>query len=318
VRIAAGLVIVILIAGSRALADVSGISLTVNAPSYSGPCPAAIVFVATVSGDPRTVFGFTFSGDGFPQSKTLYAFITDSGVRSVDDEISVDSAHAGSFNRQVEVTRYERGIGGSMVSKGTLKSVPIAVSVTCMASTPSPAPAVPVYDSLNGVAVGDAPALVLARLGLHPPGWARGAQSGATQMGEVRQFPTDAGNATMMLLFDTSIQVVMVQALNGKRPSIIDPYGIKLNDPLDRLTSLRGKADKVEDKSVQGTPNKSDTIDHSDVWRGLHDPVESDSTYIYGRDDSIRWEYTIKNNQVSSIRIVDCRVAGTCTAAKHG
>jgi hypothetical protein len=312
--------------GISANADVSGVVLTANTASYSGTCPVDIVFIATISGDPGTTFGHKFSGAGFPSSKSLYGFIPDSGSISIDDSISVDATHAGSIERHVEITVFVPAIGGSMFPSKHITSKPVIVSVTCAPSsgstplvgaTPSPVTTTPAYQSLNGVAVGDAPAPVLARLGLHPPGWAGGSPSGTTPNGEVREFQTDGGNATMMLLFDTTIQVVMVQEVANKTSSIIDPYGIGLGNAVSHLVSVRGNANMVDDSNFDLNPKKNDTIDNDTIWHGLHNPIESDLTYIYGRDDGIRWEYTIKDNQVTSIRVVDCRIAGMCTPAKH-
>lgn len=290
--------------------------------NYSGQCPTTITFTATIIGDPGTILGYQFVGDGAPPTKQLYGFIEPSGDITVTSQLQVDSAHAGSFFRQLKVTRYVRGIGGSMVAQDTFDSDKQPYSVTCVDAAPSPkvsvtpSPAPSPNASLDGVAVGEAPAPVLARLGLHPPGWARGAPSGTLPAGEVRQFEADNGNATMMLFFDTTIEVVMVQAVDKRTAAVTDPYGIKLNDPLDHLVGVRGKPDKLEDKSVQQGPGNSDTIDHLTVWRGLQNPIDSDSTYIYGQDDGIRWEYAIRRSQVNSIRVVDCRIAGMCTAAK--
>ncbi len=313
--------------------------------NYSGQCPVTITFAATITGDPGDVLGYQFVGDGAPATKALYGFLETSGVLTVTSELHVDAGHAGSFFRQIKVTRYVQTVGGTQAAQETFDSDKEPYSVTCIAasgaspgvgSSPSPIPTAPVYSgaspgvgstpgptptalvyfTLDGVTVGYAPAPTLARLGLHPPGWARGAPTGSLPAGEVRQFEVDSDNATMMLFFDTVIEVVMVQAVANKTSSITDPYGIKLNDPLDRLIGVRGKADKVEDKSIQRGPGNSDTIDHLTVWRGLTGPVESDSTYIYGPDDGVRWEYAIKGDQVNSIRIVDCRFRGMCASSK--
>jgi hypothetical protein len=322
-----GLIAAVTTSASGAQADVSKVSLIGNSQTYSGSCPIDIVFTAIVTGDPGTILSHKFSGSGFSASKTFYDYIDESGSISINDTVTVDSAHAGSYDRQVEITTYVRAIGGSSFPKAHFKSAPVTFSVTCVAS-PSPAPSIggttsttgaaPIYSSLDGVAVGDAPAPVLARLGLHPPGWAAGsAPKGSAEAGEVRQFNIDRGNATMMLFFGPTIQVVMIQTVANSPSSIADPYGIHLNSSLNDLIKMRGNADKVEDKTVL-YPSNSDTIDHSTVWQGLHNPIVSDSNYIYGRDDGIRWEYTIKDNKVSSIRVVDCRVAGVCTPTKPG
>ena len=293
--------------GASARDLVSSVTLTAQTSAYSGPCPADIAFVATVIGEPGTVIGIKFSGSGFPPSKGTFGYITETGSVSIENSVSVDASHTGTFDRHVEITPYYGPVGG-MSPTATISSKPVTYSVACVAtpapaatsgSAPTPLATAAINLSLDGVAVGDAPAPVLARLGLHPPGWAAhgAAPSGSIAAGEFRVFPTDNGNAIMMLLFDATIQLVMVQAVANKSSSIADPYGIHLNDSLNDLTKVRGSADKIEAKSV-------------------HDPTDIEYTYYYGRDDGIRWEYAIKDNRITSIGVVDCRIAGVCTPTK--
>lgn len=311
------------VAGARP--NVSSVSLIASTPTYSGPCPIDIVFVATINGDAGTVIGFKFSGPGFPPTKTLFSYIPISGTVSINDTVTVDAAHSGTFDREVEITPYESGSLGSSPEE-SIKPKPFTVSVVCspaqqpstsVGASPSPMSTTALHVSLDGVSVGEDPATVLARLGLHAPGWAAGAPKGSTSVGEVREFKTDGGNATMMLFFAAAIQVVMVRAIANTKSSITDPYGVALNDPLDHLLSVRGSADIVEQASARRASENANTEEHAIVGSGLHYPVDSDFTYIYGRDDGIRWEYTIKDKLVTSIRVVDCRVAGMCTATKQ-
>src|ERR1022692_3109024 len=196
------LAVVVFVDATSAREIVTSVTLTANTQTYSGPCPTNIEFVATVNGDPGTVIGIKFSGSGFPPSKATFGFIPDSGSSSIENDVLVDAAHAGTFERQVEITPYYGPLSG-MSPTPSISSKPLTFTVTCVASpaltsspgsSPAPLTSAAVYNSLNGVAVGDTPAPVLALLGLHPPGWAGGSPNGTIMSGEVREFQTDGGN----------------------------------------------------------------------------------------------------------------------------
>jgi hypothetical protein len=120
-------------------AKIASVSIFAFPINYSGQCPATITFQATVIGDPGTVFGYQFVGDGASSTKSLYGYVEKSGDLTVTSTLEVDAAHAGSYYRQVKVTSYLRGIG-SPVAGEVLVSDKQPYTVVCVSTTPGPKP----------------------------------------------------------------------------------------------------------------------------------------------------------------------------------
>jgi hypothetical protein len=316
---------------AMARADVYRVDLFASASNYTGPCPIDIVFTATVDGDPGTVFSTQYSGTVFPASKKLYHYVPDARTISLDDDISIDAAHAGSFERTVEVDDYGPA---SHVSSSPLRTMKAnaEVVVTCVApgngatapspsatpttstnaaaGAPSAAAGTSTAGALLGVSVGGDPAIVLARLHLHPPGWAKSpVPSGSTETAELREFDVDE-TTDMLLVFDKTIEVVLIRSAHGTVSTAEDPFGVKIGTPVEKLEALRGQPTLI----VTGgsCSDNCRATDEMSTMNGLHDPVESDRTMIFGAATAVRWEYALKNDAVVSIRVVDCRVSGVC------
>lgn len=140
VRICVVALMLAIISLAPASADVFRVELDASAQNYTGACPIDIVFTATIDGDPGTVFKRQFSGTVFPSTQATYSYIPTSGTLSIDDDITVDAAHAGKFEPVVSITPYSNG--GSVEGK-TITSTPVDVSVTCLAPGQSPPPLAP-------------------------------------------------------------------------------------------------------------------------------------------------------------------------------
>ena len=112
------------------------VDLFANAANYSGPCPVYIVFTATLSDQSGTVYGYHFYGGGFKTTKELYGYISDSGSSSLDDDITVDAAHAGKITRSVEVKFQKLSPDGSTTT--TVRTANADAVITC--STPPESP----------------------------------------------------------------------------------------------------------------------------------------------------------------------------------
>lgn len=120
-------------------AKITSVTIFAFPINYSGQCPTTITFQATVIGDPGTVFGYQFVGDGAPSTKPLYGYVEKSGDLTVTSTLDVDAAHAGSFFRQVKVTNYLRGIG-SPVAGDVIASDKEPYTILCVSTTPNPKP----------------------------------------------------------------------------------------------------------------------------------------------------------------------------------
>ena len=150
-------------------------------------------------------------------------------------------------------------------------------------STPAP---VAVDPEINGIKLGEDAAAVLARLKLHPPGWAR--QPGATNEG--RQFTIDGKKATLLIVFDKTIQEIAVSTtVVGSQ--VVDGYGVKLGGSLTDLIAARGAPIAI---------------------------IKGGSTYIYGDTHAVRWEYEVRDGKIDSIKVSDCRIAGVCDPLQDG
>jgi len=148
--------------------------------------------------------------------------------------------------------------------------------------TPPPTPTpVPVDPAIDGIKLGDDAAAVLLRLKLHPPGWAR--QPGAASEG--RQIPTDNKKAMLLIVFDKTIEQIVVRT-NLEGSQVVDAYGVKLGGTLTDLIQARGAPIAIV----------------------------GDSTYVYGQPYVIRWVYVLKDGKIDSISVADCRIAGVCDA----
>ncbi len=314
---------------ATARADVYRVDLYASTPNYTGTCPIDIVFTATIDGDPGTVFGYQFSGNAIPSSKKLYGFVPVGRTVSLDDDVSIDAAHAGSFERIVEVDDYGPASHPSSSPLRTMKASATAV-VTCVmpgstapapshsaaptpptnASTGPPAAATGATTTLLGVSVGDDPATVLARFHLHPPGWGKSAPipSGSRETAEVREFNVN-DTTDMLLVFDKSIEVVLIRSARGAVSTAQDPFGVTIGTSAEKLEGLRGQPTIVVTSPCSDNCRATDDMS---AMNGLHDPVESDRTMIFGLPTAVRWEYALKGDVVVSIRVVDCRVLGVC------
>ena len=124
------------------LAKITSVTLSVVPLIYAGACPATISFTAIVVGDPGTVFGHEFIGDGAPPTKKLYGYIEPAGDLIVTSNLSVDAAHAGTFYRQVRISVYQRSVSGAMALVDTLESDKTSYTVKCVdpGTAPSPSP----------------------------------------------------------------------------------------------------------------------------------------------------------------------------------
>lgn len=124
------------------LAKITSVTLSVVPLIYEGACPATISFTAIVVGDPGTILGHEFVGDGAPPTKKLYGYIEPAGDAIVTSNLSVDAAHAGTFYRRVRISVYERSVGGGMALVDTLESDKTSYTVKCVdpgtATSPSP------------------------------------------------------------------------------------------------------------------------------------------------------------------------------------
>jgi len=318
---------------SVARGDIFRVDLEASALNYTGSCPIDIVFTATIDGDPGTIFSYQFSGKGFGTSQKLYGFVPDSRTQWFNDDIKVDSAHAGTFERVVEVSDYGPASHHSSSPLRTLKSQVVDVDVTCVApggtAAPSPASAgtptaPPAVTSsavsstgspepaLFGVSVGEDPATVLARFHLHPPGWAKSSPpKGMQETSEVREFPVD-GTTDMIIIFDSSIEIVLIRSTPGVASTATDPFGVRIGETSEQLEALRGRPDL---ESSTACSDNCAVVDQVDVLNGLFKPVSVDKTFIYGSTTSVRWEYAVKGDAIVSIRAVDCRVPGICSKA---
>lgn len=307
-----------------AQADIFRVDMFASAQNYSGACPVDIVFTATVDGDPGTVIKYSFSGTRFAGKKPVYGYIPTSGTTSLEDDVIVDAAHAGTFDRTVSVTAYSQG--GQTPGK-TMTSTAAGVVVACVVPGQSPLPAPSSSQSpatsvafatgspaaastaIGGVSIGDDPATVLARLHLHPPGWAKPPKGSAFRE-EVRQFSIDGGRAVMMLAFDRKIDVVVVSEIAGRDAGIVDPSGIAFGSSLEAVEALRGKPDLAIDPSA--CQSGCATIDEMPVWKGLSAPIPVDHVVVYGPANGLRWEYAIAGDRVVSIRVFDCSALSAC------
>ena len=131
-------IIVLACLGAATPADNPSVDLFASTANYSGPCPVDIVFVATLSDDPGTIFGYHFYGGGFKMTKELYGYMPDSATSSEDDDITIDASHAGKITRSIEVTFEKRSPNGDTVT--TVKSASADAVVTCTTSAASPTP----------------------------------------------------------------------------------------------------------------------------------------------------------------------------------
>lgn len=151
------------------------------------------------------------------------------------------------------------------------------------APPPSPTPA-SVDPGIDGIKLGDDAAAVLARLGLHPPGWAR--QPGAATEG--RSFTTDGKKATIVIVFDKTIEEIAARTIIAGT-QVSDAYGVKLGGSLTDLIAARGAPIAIKDGTV----------------------------YVFGDPNAIRWEYEVKDNKVVSISVADCRISGVCEPLRN-
>ena len=126
----------IFLSASPASADTpinGAVDLFPSAENYAGPCPVDIVFTATVTGDSGTIFGHHFYGGGFKTTKELYDYISDSGSVSLNDDVTIDAAHAGKITRSVEI-KFEKLYPNGYTAT-TVRSSTAEATVTC--STPA-------------------------------------------------------------------------------------------------------------------------------------------------------------------------------------
>jgi hypothetical protein len=132
--------------------------------------------------------------------------------------------------------------------------------------------------TLYGVTIGENAAYALAGLGLKPPRWHEPASPSAPKtLAEYRLALADYGRAFLQLVFDTRIKNIMVYQYGTKEPNIVDPYGIKLNDTVARLTKKRGRPSAINSH---------------------HD-------YVYGSWPQLHWVYATHGGLVTSISVSD-------------
>lgn len=297
-----------------ARADVYRVDLYASASNYTGTCPIDIVFTATVDGDPGTVFSTQYSGTVFPSSKKLYHYVPSERTISLDDDVSVDATHAGSFERTVEVDDYgpashisssplrtmkaSADVVVTCVAPGNIAPSPAAApttSTTNGAGTASTAPGTSMPTDLLGVSVGEDPATVLARFHLHPPGWAKAPiPSGSRQTAEMREFGVN-DTTDMLLVFDKAIEVVVIRSEPDATSTAEDPFGAKIGMSVEKLEALRGQPTLV--LTSVACSDSCRATDEMSAMNGLHDPVESDRTMIFGSATAVRWEYALEKTR---------------------
>jgi hypothetical protein len=146
----------------------------------------------------------------------------------------------------------------------------VIAAQTVPSSLPSASPAPPAGvrcggRCLAGIAIGDDKYRVLMALDSRPlPG------SDERIMGDFNGYPDGLMLAVYYQKTIVAVSITYVRQPGSSR--IIDPYGIRLDDASERLTSLRGKPDTID----------------GNVWR-------------YGAVDAIHWDYSIENGVVTTI-----------------
>ena len=131
--------------------------------------------------------------------------------------------------------------------------------------------------TLYGVTIGENASYALAHLEVKPSRF-HAAPAGAPQpQAEYRLILADYGKALLELVFDTRIKRIVVSPYGNEQPDIADPYGIRLNDPVSRLSSKRGPPEAI------------------DAHHG----------YSYGPGSGLHWVYGTHGGRVTSISVSD-------------
>ena len=114
---------------ATAQASVTGATISVSPPSYSGSCPTSILATAVLTGTPGTTFRYAFYRHGSAVLPTVAGVVAPSGSFVVRDTVAL-STNTTDFD-QIWIT----GISG----QSDVYSNQAPYTVTC--STPTPAPA---------------------------------------------------------------------------------------------------------------------------------------------------------------------------------
>lgn len=180
--------------------------------------------------------------------------------------------------------RMGRAIGRNRYTRSTSYLIAALIVAACF-SWPHRAPAVESKQSaslartLYGISVGEDAKEALSRLGLQPPRWgsATATAAGAKPLAEYRVFLADGSRALIGLVFDTKIRVIIVHPNASHSSRITDPFGIRLNDSVERLKKKRGRPDSI---TTQGE-------------------------YVYGPMHGLHWFYSIHGGRIAAIGVSD-------------
>ena len=92
--------------------------------------------------------------------------------------------------------------------------------------------------------------------------------------------PLISQHIVVIVVLDSRVHIVGVQGSTDPRSHYADPFGIKLGDPVDRLTSLRGKPDASY--------------------------AENDDLVIrYGSANGVNWHYRTHDMMIDQIQLSD-------------
>jgi hypothetical protein len=131
--------------------------------------------------------------------------------------------------------------------------------------------------TLYGVSIGENASYALTGLGLGPSRFHAAAAGSPRPQAEYRVALADYGKALLALSFDTRIKSITVARYGTRRSDIVDPYGIKLADSIERLTSKRG----------------------------LPTSIDAHHDYVYGPATQVHWVYGFGDGLVTSISVSD-------------
>lgn len=163
-------------------------------------------------------------------------------------------------------------------------AISLAIGLTAVATpAPSPATSAPIAaptaassPELGGVAIGEDANDALRMFGLHPGTWPCMVDHGMT-LCVVDPHYEGVGVA---LALDTKVRYIAVQGTSDTRSRFADPLGVKLGDPADLLTMLRGKPDASYDD-------------------------DADLIVRYGPPNALNWRYKIHDTKIVQIELSD-------------
>ena len=141
-------------------------------------------------------------------------------------------------------------------------------------ATPAPAPSPTSSPVLAGIALEENANDALRMYGWHQ-------DECATISGRIAcGIPLFSQHLIFVLMLDSRVHVVGVQGSSDPRSHYADPFGIRLGDPVERLTTVRGKPDASYDDN-------------------------DDLIVRYGPPNGINWQYRIHDTTIVQIELSD-------------